>query len=58
MDNYRKWKRDVYRELNAQGYKPGDWEVSECGTIYLKQNPFINVRNAVTPWKESIHYAE
>jgi hypothetical protein len=55
---YRKWKIDCYRELLDKGYRPGEWEISECGSIYFASNPFINARNVVTPWKESIHYVE
>jgi hypothetical protein len=55
---YRKWKIDCYRELLDKGYKPGDWEISECGSIYFASDPFINAKNMVTPWKESIHYVE
>ena len=55
---YRKWKIDCYRELLDKGYKPGDWDISECGSIYFKKNPFINARNVVTPWKQSVHYVE
>ena len=55
---YRKWKIDCYKELLDKGYRPGDWEISECGSIYFADNPFINARNVVTPWKESMHYVE
>lgn len=58
QEQYRKWKIDCYQELLNKGYRPEDWEISECGTIYFKENPFINARNAVTPWRESIHYVD
>ena len=55
---YRKWKIDCYKELLDKGYRPRDWEISECGSIYFRGNPFINAKNVVTPWEESIHYVE
>ena len=57
-DQYRKWKIDCYRELLDKGYRPGDWEISECGSIYFIRDGFTNVKNVVTPWRESIHYVE